>query len=70
MMIDEVFIVKIKCVSFLLFGQIFFGHTKKYVQIIKKKYIMTNIDTQETDYSVFFVIDVYVVQISYAFHGF
>jgi len=25
---------------------------KKNVQIIKRKYIMTNIDTQETDYSV------------------
>ena len=26
---------------------------KKNVQIIKRKYIMTNIDTQETDYSVY-----------------
>ena len=26
--------------------------SKKNVQIIKRKYIMTNIDTQETDYSV------------------
>jgi hypothetical protein len=25
---------------------------KKNVQIVKRKYIMTNIDTQETDYSV------------------
>ena len=27
--------------------------SKKNVQIIKRKYIMTNIDTQETDYSVY-----------------
>jgi hypothetical protein len=26
---------------------------QKHVQIMKKKYIMTNIDTQETDYSVY-----------------
>ena len=26
---------------------------KKNVKIIKRKYIMTNIDTQETDYSVY-----------------
>ena len=33
----------------------FFCHTekKKNVQIIKRKYIMTNINTQETDYSVY-----------------
>ena len=38
--------------SFLLF--FFFCH-KKNVQIIKRKYIMTNINTQETDYSVYLV---------------
>ena len=48
-------------ISFLLFGHfflffyfIFFDtQKKKTVQIIKRKYIMTNIDTQETDYSVY-----------------
>jgi hypothetical protein len=49
-------------ISFLLFGHffyfsifIFLTHcvSKKNVQIIKRKYIMTNIDTQETDYSVY-----------------
>jgi hypothetical protein len=29
---------------------------RKDVQIIKKKYIMTNIDTQETDYSVYGIL--------------
>jgi hypothetical protein len=39
-----------------IFGHIFFDTLtvcqKNNVQIIKRKYIMTNIDTQETDYSV------------------
>jgi hypothetical protein len=36
-MIDEVFIVKIKCISFLLFGHIFFGHPKKICPNNKKE---------------------------------
>ena len=50
-------------IFFLLFGHFFLTHSvcqkkkkkKTNVQIIKRKYIhfvMTNIDTQETDYSV------------------
>jgi hypothetical protein len=46
-------------ISFLLFGHFFifffffFGVKKRIVQIIKRNYIMTNIDTQDTDYSVY-----------------
>ena len=43
-------------ISFLLFGHFFiffFLCQKKIVQIIKRNYIMTNIDTQDTDYSVY-----------------
>jgi len=33
------------------------GRKKKNVQIIKRKYIMTNINTQKTDYSVYYHIN-------------
>ena len=41
-------------ISLLLFGHFFYtlSQKKKNVQIIKRKYKMTNIDTRETDYSV------------------
>ena len=41
------------CTSFFIFIFVLYVKKKKNDQIIKRKYIMTNIDTQETDYSVY-----------------
>ena len=63
LLIDRIICLSLVClylslsISFLLFGHLFFfcseqkNEIKKNVQIIKRKYIMTNINTQETDYS-------------------
>jgi hypothetical protein len=46
--------IQIVCFLLLLYSSAFcLTVSKKNVQIIKRKYIMTNIDTQETDYSVY-----------------
>ena len=45
--------ILIVCFLLLLYSSAFcLCVSKKNVQIIKRKYIITNIDTQETDYSV------------------